>query len=352
MLFSAERIGDGENKAAGRWRLNSGSEMILNIPALCKTPIRAVIEISSAKFAHGQDRIISLYDHDDQRVVGFWDKGAFSNVIEADLHLIEPKNEAEASALKEAVIVNAMTRSGVPIQVSVGAEPGENGEWVHIPPGDKIVCNGREYCGDGDLPLYVLKNGEVYEASIVTFGADSVTGRIAARLNLPVVKVETPMGDKLKVLLGKYPEKHHGLVARCVAEDMDEAVINDKIHAAELADKDAEIAKLKAALAAKKVESEAEAEAEAEADDYGVNEKEKEEEREHTKKIGGKPGKAKAKAKSADRGVVFGEHGESEGEAPKTLSDAMKVMIEAGAKERGFALRAAALSKYPKVERI
>lgn len=326
MIFTAERIGDGENEAAGRWRLNSGSEMILTVPALNKKPIRAVIDIASAKMKNGQDRIVALYGHDDEKVIGFWDKGVFAQNIEADLHLIKPKDEMEANVLRESVAVAAMARSGVPIQVSVGAEPGTSGKWKYIPPGEKISCNGREYCGDGELPLYVLESGEVYEASIVTFGADSVTGRIAARLHLPVFKEEAPMSDKLKALLGKFAQKHHGLVARCVAESEDEAVITSKVHAAELAEKDAEIAALKAeneALKAKK-----------------------------TEEVKATDDKVKAAAKAADRGVTFSEKTEEKTDEPKTLTAAMTAMQAAGAKERGFALRAAALAKYPNVQRI
>ena len=60
------------------------------------------------------------------------------------------------------------------------------------------------------------------------------------------------MSANLKVLLGKHPEKHHGLIARRVAEGDDEATINTKVQAAEMDEKDGIIAGLRAELAAAK----------------------------------------------------------------------------------------------------
>jgi hypothetical protein len=140
------------------------------------------------------------------------------------------------------------------------------------------------------------------------------------------------MSDTLKVLLGKFAEKHHGLVARCVAENMDEAAITTKIHAADDADKDdmikamaAEIACLKAKLA--------------EGDD------------EEKKKV---EAAAIAATKGSKTGIKFG--GEPTGTKPetkvecKTMTEAMKVTASKHPNLKGFALRRQARADYPTAE--
>jgi hypothetical protein len=256
----------------------------------------------------------------------------------------------EASALPDAVRVNAIIRSGVPIQVSVGAEAGENGSWDLVE--GKIKLNGREYDGDGDMPLYVLRGGMIYESSIVTFGADDQTGRLAAKQNQLPVSEKSTMSISLKATLGKFAEKHHGLVARCVAETDDKTDeksllldISTKIHAAELVEKDAlikalqdENADMKAKLA--KVDQQG-----IKADDYGVGGPEKKEEKESAEKVNQVKG-------SSTRGIKFGaseggENGKDDGSKPATLSEAMHQMTLKGSKLSGFALRKAARAQFP-----
>jgi len=219
--------------------------MVLTVPSLGKRPVRVVIDLATAKFSG--DKVVALYGHEEEKVVGFWNRGNISSIgIEADFHVIEPVNSMEANVLPEAVIVKAIARSGVPIQSSVGAAPGKEGFYDLIGADSKVQCNGREYNGAGDMSLYVLRAADIFEGSFVTFGADSETGRVAAHRHTPVKKKEIPMSDKLKALLGKYPEKYHGLVARCVAEEHDEATITNKIHASELADVNKEVETLRA----------------------------------------------------------------------------------------------------------
>lgn len=351
MTTPAERIGDGSEQATGRWRLNSGSEMLLNVPGLSDEPIRAVIDLASATFL--TPRIVALDDHEGRRVVGYWDKGEITGKgIEADLHLMQPKDEVEANVLAEAVRVAAIARSGVPIQVSVGAEPGPSGTWEHIAPGLSVELNGRTYQG-GDDGLYVLRGAQIYEASIVTFGADSVTGRIAARHNPPVLR-EAPMSDTLKKLLGKHPEKRHGLVARLVAEGNDEATIDTKVKAADDAEKDAEREAEMAALKAERDDLKTKC--------AEMEEKLKQREGAYEQPTSGstavagkaKTGTAAEAARGSTKGVQFGgtDGAEASDKAkPKTVSQAMALEIEAGNTLRGFKLREAVIRKYQNLER-
>ncbi len=384
MLFEATRVGDGDAKSSGRWRMNSGSEMVLTVKSLSKKPIRAVIDFASAKFKG--DKIVSLYGHDDEKVVGFWNKGIIDSAgIEADLNLVVPQNSMEAEVLPEAVAVNAMTRAGVPIQVSVGASPGPDGSWEKVKKGETITCNGREYHGakdDSDLDLYILRGGEVFEGSICTFGADSHTGRIAAKKSHSIPSLDNPgeqeatMSDKLKKLLGDHPEKYHGLVARCVAEDMDEATISQKIRAEEDKVKDDEIKALKAQVSTLTAEKTALEEAAAAT---GTPEGEGEEQTPEeiaaaeeaaveAKKTPPKKGTTieqieahaaavKAKAAGSTKGVMFaGKSGDDTTvrKSPKkdmNLSQAMAAAIEAGDKDRGFTLRAKIIRNNPNIAR-
>ena len=145
------------------------------------------------------------------------------------------------------------------------------------------------------------------------------------------------MSDTLKVLLGKFAEKHHGLVARCVAENLDEAAITTKIHAADDADKDAkmkamedEISVLKAQLA-----------------DYAQKGQEGQE-HESVEKM------QLAAAKGSKTGIKFG--GEPTGtDKPtkvecKTMSEAIKVTASKHPTLKGFALRRQARIDYPTAE--
>lgn len=367
---AAPRVGDGHNKSHGRWRLNSGSEMMMQVDGLSKKPIRTVIDFASAKMAG--DRIVALADHDTDRVIGYWDRGDItSQGFDADLHVIEPENDHEGRIMDDAIRVRAIARSGVPIQVSVTAEPSnDEDDWQLIEAGQSIKLNGREYHGDGDYPLYILKNARITEGSIVTFGADSVTGRIAAR-KTPPVKQEATMSDMLKKLLGITAEKHHGLVARlAITEGKDEAFINQAIHAAEMSDKDKDIEAKDNEIKALKVRCE-ELEAKVKAEKVPTGKDEHFTEKLPVDEDGFSALRAKlaaadvemesikkaltihSKAAGSKTAVSF-KKTETEEEKPKgpaTLTAAMNEEINGGSKLKGVALRNFCIAKYPNAER-
>ncbi len=235
--------------AAGRWRLNAGSEMICEIKGLNKgKPFRAVVDFASMK--RPQARLLMLADHEPDRQIGYWDKvGVDLTGIYAEPHLAAPKDAIEAEVLRDSVKFTALVRNNVPIQASVGIEPADDGSWEAVKADEKIMCNGRIYDGAGDLPLFVLRGGELSEASLVTFGADDDTGRLAARRhsNSPA-KGKTMADTPLKPLLAKFAKKHHGLIAQCVADELDEAAITLKVQAAETDERESRIKALETDL--------------------------------------------------------------------------------------------------------
>lgn len=339
-FLTADLAKGAENTNAefqGRWRINAGSEMQVTIPGLNNgEPIRLVVDLSTVRAKN--NRVVALFDHSPTNAIGYWDdfsftaEGAFAN-----LHLVVPQDEKEEAVFADLVRTRALIRSKVPIQVSIGADAGDKGEWKRIE--GKITLNGREYDGAGDVPLYVLYNGEIFESSMVTFGADDLTGRLAAK-QITTPSKEASMSDKLKALLGKHDEKHHGLIARCVAGGDDEATIQTKVHASELSEKDKEIEALKAKCA----------ELQAKCDDYAQKGQEKAE-RETAEKVAAAAAKAKT---GSDKALSFtgtdeSKKKEDEAAQPQTLSQAMKVMAAADPSLKGFALRKAARAKYPNV---
>lgn len=345
----ATMVGEANASRTGRWRLNAGNEMIVSVPGLNDDakgnprPVRLVIDLSTVKAK--SNRIVALADHEPTRVVGYWDgmKAAVEIGIEGDFHVIVPANEVEAAIMPDAVRIAAQARAGVPLQVSVGAQAGAGGRWHMVPEDQEIEVNGRKYSGAGDLPLCILYGGEIYESSILTFGADSETGRVAAKKSTTPVTTETPMSDKLKALLGNYAEKHHGLVARCVAENLDEAAITKKVHAAEIDDKDAVIKAKDERIAQLEDENKS---LKSKCDDYAQKGNEKQERETHDK--------LQLAAKSSDKHlkVAGSDEGKSdEGKAePKTVTEAMAVLAKANPELKGFKLRAAARKAYPNAE--
>lgn len=335
-------IGSMSQERHGRWRLNAGSEMVVTVNGLNvdkkgdSKPIRLVVDLATVKPKN--EKVVALSDHDSTQVIGYWDKfDCLMSGTEADLHLIVPQGEAETAVMADAVRVAAMARAGVPVQVSVGAECGPNGSWESVAAGQTVTVNGRSYTGDADLPLYILRNGQIYESSVVTFGADSETGRVAAQKQ-PPVKLETPMSDKLKALLGKFAEKHHGLVARCVAENMDEPAITTKVHAAESDEKDEKLKAAQTRIA--QLEDELKS---VKASDYAQTGQEKQE-KENMEKFN------LAASKSSDKAVKFGNveaKGKDDAATVETMSQAMKVVAAKDPTLTGFKLRKAARAAFP-----
>ncbi len=337
----AEESKDQNADFQGRWRLNAGSEMQVTVAGLNgDKPIRLVVDCESLTVKN--NRVVALFDHSPYNPIGYWDEFTFgAQGVFANLYLVNPKDEKENAVFGDVIRIRALIRSKVPIQVSIGADAGENGTWEKVE--GKITVNGVEYDGAGEIPLYVLRKGVVFESSIVTFGADAQTGRLAANKNQNPSNKEASMSDTLKALLSKYGEKHHGLIARCVAGGDDEATIHSKISASESSEKDEEIKALKAKCADLQAKLD---DLQAKLDDYAQKGQEKQE-KETAEKVA-------AKGKGSDKALSFTGTDENKGKGgdekqPETLSQAMKIMAAADPTLKGFKLRVAARAKYPNV---
>lgn len=356
------------------------------IPALAEdpedpTPVRVVIDQEGATYP---ERMVCLMDHCDSCVIGTWSNlSTGPEGLDADLDLMElTDSEEDRGLFYEVMQARARLRNQVPMQVSVGAAPHAQGRYELIPAGESVVVNGQTYTGDADLPLYVLRGADFFEASIVTFGADSRTGRLAAsrQSSRQTVNQPSPTGvesmDKaaFQRLLAAHP-KHKALIADLYADGKAESDVLEAIAAARDRAKDAEIAKLKAANAklAKALrakaegmdddedaegeddESDDETEAEDDESDDEDAEAEGEEQPDELTAMGGNSGRARAsrrgsKPTGSRRGVRFAAGGGSGKPGPKTLAEAKQLIrAELGQSASSMSVMAAVYRRYPKL---
>lgn len=376
---SPGRVGDGDPKSHGRWRLNSGSEMLQAIKGVSAeekdgslSPVRVVLDLASARFANDRITALSAHETGSKDIIGYWDRGDISSRgVEMDLHLIDTSDDSNKLLFQEAARLGALIKAGVPVEVSVSAEPADASGWEKVEAGKSIQLNARNYSGDGELPLYVLRNARIYEASIVTFGADSQTGRVAATRNPPVMK-EKPMAETslskagCEALQAKYPARKALVAALYIEHSGDAAKVHDGVRAAEMDERDDEIKALKAAMAKQdevikclKAEKESQ-ESETEKNDEEVEEKagakaaklhaaKLAELVEHVEAVNKEIAVLKA-AKGAVQTIAHKDRQES-GDAPKTVTAAMQAEIAAGSTLRGIKLREHVLAKNPKLVR-
>ena len=331
----------------GRWRVNAGNEMVVAIPGVNNgKPIRAVLDLASVKLPTG--RLVALADHEEHRPVGYWDGfAADASGLYAMPHLAKAEGEGEAAVLADAVRLAALVRNGVPVQASVGVEPGATGSWEPVAADAVATLNGRTYAGAGDLPLFILRGGTLFETSLVTFGADSATGRLAAKLNTPTK--ESPMPKAIEVLaklLARHDAKHHALIAKCAAEDKTEQDADEAVRAAEADEKDKTIAGLHASLT--KLKAAVEQQGYMVADDYSVSPAEKKQEQDSEKH------NAATASRGAKRGVTFsategGKGKTEEAGEPKNLWEATVLVAKAEGIKPDFKARAIAARKYPQL---
>jgi hypothetical protein len=166
----------------GRWLVYGGGVMVPHLFGINgDEPARIVVELSSLVIPPG--RRVALADHSTYQVLGAWDGIAIEATgLTADLHLTRPATPDEAGPLSDVVRYAAHLRNGVPLQTSIGiscAAP----ELIRA--GASVEVNGQTYRGDGELPLYVFRGAILDEISLVTFGADDTTRRIAATRTEP-----------------------------------------------------------------------------------------------------------------------------------------------------------------------
>lgn len=159
-----------------------------------------------------------------------------------------------------AVRVAALTRNRFPLQASIGIEAISTSRLERaVAP---VTVNGRTWDpADYDAPLLVLTGGRLREASTCLEGADSSTGAGLARPSStpppqdPAMPPTTPTTEeRLKAQLNAHDATDHGLIANLIGDGKTDAQIAAAVHAAQLARKDAEIAKLKEQVTAKDAE--------------------------------------------------------------------------------------------------
>ncbi len=345
----AQPVKDQATKTnGGRWGLNAGSLMITAVRGLNTKhdsygayagAIRLVVDLSSATFA--KKVMPALGEHWWDKIIGNWSNGEITaKGITADLKIYEARSEAEAAVIPEAIRAKALLDQGHPWQASIGAKPANGiADYEEIGEGEDVEVNGVTFTNDDpEMPLFVMRNGVVTEASICTFGADEDTGplaasrrhgRLAASASQPTPKESSTMKYSLKVLLAAFAA-HAGLVAEHVsaAQELPEdkqptpealqASIGAAVAKAELAAKDAEIAALKAA---------------------GL---------EKDKLIEAK-GKAKGGVTAASATPPF--QGDDGSDAPTSLHGAMVQLAGENPKLKGFSLRSAALKRWPELRK-
>jgi hypothetical protein len=152
--------------------------------------------------------------------------------------------------------ISALLAAKIPLQASVGVEPGPAGEYVRLTAPTTVngmLIDPAQYSD----PVFVLRGGLLTEGSVVLFGADNQTGpRLAALAELAAAanpsahhSKDHPMQDRLKTLLAKFPD-HVALVAQRLADGADDTAIADAVTGAKLSALTTERDTLKAESAA------------------------------------------------------------------------------------------------------
>lgn len=343
-----------ERKGDGRWALNTGAQMITYVWGVnCDDcgwprPMRLVLDLAKAKFE--KPVISALYAHSDWAIVGQWTGGTVDlKKIAADLTIYRDLSAAEAAVLPDAVRVGALLDRDHPWQASVGCYPKDGIDGYElVKAGKTVTVNGTEFQGDGDLPLFIMRKPVIYEASVVLWGADGNTGKLAASLLNPLahlaqLRSSTPNPDKgtatmstpapasaaptagarLKALLARFTDETvHGLVVKLMADDKNDDEIRDAVHAAQLKVRDDKITDLTAKLA--------------EAVKPPVT------------TSPGKTGKTEASAKDAP---AFGAGSDTASEAPKSISEAVKLLRADHKDATAAKLTSMAYQKWPELTR-
>lgn len=347
---AAQANAEGKKTNGGRWSLNAGSLMVTSVWGLnmerdgwgeYAAPIRLVVDLASAKFA--KPVMPALGEHWWDKIIGNWANCSLDGGrIAGDLTIYEARTPAEAAVLPECVRAKALLEQGHPWQASIGAYPEDGIDgYEEVPEGESIDVNGVKLTADdAEMPLYVMRKAVITEASICTFGADQNTGplaasarrrgQLAASANHPTTKTtgSAPMKYNLRAMLALFAA-HAALAAEHVAaaQELPEdkqptpealqasiaAAVEKADAAAKLAEKDKRIAELEAAAAEKS--------------------------------------KPVVKAGAAVVAPPFQGGSEEAGDAPATLHEAMAQLHGENEKLKGFALRAAALKRWPELRK-
>ncbi len=236
---------------ATRWSLYSGALVQTAIYGVNKGQlINLIIDLGTLE---APAKIPALASHIavPTAVLGDWTKmSKGADGLTADFTPMQIPAEA-ADLFNSARAIAALLAAKIPLQASVGVEPGPGGEYVRLSAVTTINGQTIDPTKLAD-PVYVLRKGQLKEASVVLFGADSQTGphlASLAHLAAPLIPTPSPESsmERLKALLTKHPD-HAALVAQRVAAGDDDLAVSAAVHTAQLAAVTGEVATLKTSL--------------------------------------------------------------------------------------------------------
>jgi len=239
----------------GTWLTHSGAVVRTFIPGLANDQdIDLVIDLATLTVAAPE--IPALSDH--WLPVGKWAAVAIAPAeITGKLQLLETPPESHGlHPFDEARALRLSLAQDMPWQASIGAKPGPDGGYERIT--TALSINGRTV-EPGDRPMYVLRGGVLTEMSIVLFGADDQTMRVAASQsplrNLEPTMSEKPIKERLAALTARFGAPRRERLAVLLAEGCSDEDTAEKMTDEIAAGKDTELADLKGKLEAVTVEN-------------------------------------------------------------------------------------------------
>lgn len=212
----------------GLWRLYDGGPLPVMVPGLAgDAPVIVYCDIATATWAQ---RTPALHDHDDRQPVGWWQLAASDGrAIDAGLTLLRMERDGIISEHHwQAEVLRALVADGMPLECSIGAEPGAGGAYELLT--EPAVINGRSVDPAAhQSPVYVLRGAVIREASIVTLGAAQHTGRLAARLAATInphkESAMPTLAERRASLTEAHGAEHAVLIAeRLIEGDTDEQI--------------------------------------------------------------------------------------------------------------------------------
>jgi hypothetical protein len=238
-----------QHKGDGLWLTYTGSVVRTWIPGLnADRDINLVIDLASLAVAGAT--IPALADH--YCPVGTWSDVAIdpaASTILARLKLLDAPPESHGLYMFDrARELRLSIAQDLPWQASIGAKPGPEGSYELLTA--PTMVNGRLVELSADRPTYVLRGGVLTEQSIVLFGADDATMKVAAaaathRPNLETPMSEKPIKERLAALVARFGETRRPMLAAMLGEGH----TDDEAIAGVEKEKDAELADLKTKLA-------------------------------------------------------------------------------------------------------
>jgi hypothetical protein len=233
-------------KGDGLWLTYSGAAVRTYIPGLCgDQDIDLVIDLATLTVA--APTIPALSDH--WCPVGAWSDIAIdASSILSRLKLLDTPAESRGLQMFDrALELRLSIEQNLPWQASIGAKPGPDGGYERV--NATLQVNGRTIEPSTQRPTYVLRGGVLTEQSIVLFGADDQTMKVAASA-ITTRPSGAPMSDKpikerLAALTARFGEARRSYLAAKLGEGCtDEEVVVDVEK-----EKDAQLAALTTKLA-------------------------------------------------------------------------------------------------------